>query len=72
MEKVKKTRAKGAGRKPLPPEERGKVTSIRLTAVQRQRFIALGGVDWLRQQLDRQEDQPRPIKFTPTRKKIFV
>jgi len=56
MEPAKKTRAKGAGRKPLPPEERGKVMSIRLTAAQRQRFIELGGVDWLRQQLDRQED----------------
>lgn len=48
----KKTRAKGAGRKPLPAEERAKVVSLRLTAVQHKRFIELGGIAWLRQQID--------------------
>ncbi len=48
----KKTRAKGAGRKPLPPEDRAKVSSIRLTAAQYKKFTELGGVAWLRQLLD--------------------
>jgi hypothetical protein len=56
MEQVKKTRAKGAGRKPLPPEDRAKVTSLRLTEAQLARFIELGGIDWLRHQLDKQQD----------------
>jgi hypothetical protein len=49
----KKTRAKGAGRKPLPPEDRAKVISCRLTEAQHKRFIELGGVTWLRQQIDK-------------------
>lgn len=49
----KKTRAKGGGRKPLPPEERAKSTSLRLTAAQHKKFIELGGVMWLRQLLDK-------------------
>jgi hypothetical protein len=52
MEEQKKTRAKGAGRKPLPAEERAKVVSLRLTKAQHEIFIELGGVDWLRQQID--------------------
>jgi len=48
----KKTRAKGAGRKPLSPENRAKSTSIRLTEAQHKKFIELGGVAWLRQQID--------------------
>ena len=56
MEQVKKTRAKGAGRKPLPPEDRAKVTSLRLTEAQLARFSELGGIDWLRHQLDKQQD----------------
>jgi len=48
----KKTRAKGAGRKPLPPEEKAKVISLRLTEAQHKRLIELGGITWLRSQLD--------------------
>ena len=48
----KKTRAKGAGRKPLPPEDKAKVTSLRLTEAQYKKFIELGGIAWLRKQLD--------------------
>jgi hypothetical protein len=56
MEQPKKTRAKGAGRKPLPLEERAKVTSLRLTEAQHRRFIELGGIGWLREQLDKQAE----------------
>ncbi|WP_019864799.1 hypothetical protein [Methylovulum miyakonense] len=51
----KKTRAKGAGRKPLPIEERAMNTAIRLTPAQHQKFIALGGVAWLREQIEKAE-----------------
>jgi hypothetical protein len=51
MEK-KKTRAKGAGRKPIPPEDRAKNISLRLTEGQHKKFVALGGIKWLRQQID--------------------
>lgn len=61
MEQIKKTRAKGAGRKPLPPEDRAKVTSLRLTEAQNKRFIELGGVDWLRHQLDQPAEDNTPI-----------
>lgn len=49
---AKKTRAKGGGRKPLPIEDRAKNVSIRLTPAQYQAFLALGGIDWLRHQID--------------------
>jgi len=52
MEEQKKTRAKGAGRKPLPVDERAKVVSLRLISAQHKRFIELGGVAWLRRQID--------------------
>lgn len=52
---TKKTRAKGAGRKPLQPEDRAKSMSIRLTPAQHQKFIALGGVVWLREQIEKAE-----------------
>lgn len=48
----KKTRAKGAGRKPMPLEDRAKVVSLRLTEIQQKKFIELGGIVWLRQQID--------------------
>jgi hypothetical protein len=48
----KKTRAKGAGRKPMPPGDRAKNVSLRLTDEQHKKFNALGGIKWLRQQID--------------------
>ncbi|GEM_PF-3501910 len=51
----KKTRAKGAGRKPLQPEDRAKSMSIRLTPAQHQKLLALGGIAWLREQIDKTE-----------------
>jgi len=51
----KKTRAKGGGRKPLPIEERAMNTAIRLTPAQHQKFMALGGVVWLREQIEKAE-----------------
>lgn len=51
----KKTRAKGAGRKPLQAEDRAKNVSIRLTVAQHQKFLELGGIVWLRQQIDKAE-----------------
>ncbi|POZ52976.1 hypothetical protein [Methylovulum psychrotolerans] len=52
----KKTRAKGAGRKPLQPEDRAKSMSIRLTAAQHKKFLELGGIAWLRGQIDKAEN----------------
>lgn len=49
---TKKTRAKGGGRKPLPIEERARNVSIRLTPAQYHKFFELGGIDWLRHQID--------------------
>lgn len=51
----KKTRAKGAGRKPLQPEDRAKSMSIRLPPVQHQKLLALGGIVWLREQIEKAE-----------------
>lgn len=56
----KKTRAKGAGRKPLQAEDRAKNVSIRLTVAQHQKFLELGGIVWLRQQIDKAE----PMEWT--------
>jgi hypothetical protein len=44
---------RGQGRKPLPPEQKATVGSIRLTPAQWEKFAALGGVAWLRQKIDR-------------------
>jgi hypothetical protein len=52
METIKKKRAPGGGRKPIPPQERHINTSIRLTPAQREKFDALGGIKWLRDFLD--------------------
>ncbi|MDP2901643.1 MAG: hypothetical protein Q8N96_00840 [Methylovulum sp.] len=49
---TKKTRAKGGVRKPLPIEERARNVFIRLTPAQYQKFFELGGIDWLRHQIN--------------------
>lgn len=43
----------GAGRKPLPPEEKSVVGSMRLTSAQWEKFKLLGGVAWLRAALQK-------------------
>jgi hypothetical protein len=43
----------GAGRKPLQPEEKSTVGSLRLTAAQWGKFKSLGGVSWLRAALQK-------------------
>ena len=43
----------GAGRKPLPTEEKAVVRSLRLTAAQWAKFQTLGGVAWLRAALQK-------------------
>lgn len=43
---------RGQGRKPLPPEDRTVVGSIRLTRAQWQKFAQLGGIAWLREKID--------------------
>ncbi|MEQ1636518.1 MAG: hypothetical protein ABL903_07490 [Methylococcales bacterium] len=50
---TKKTRAKGAGRKPKAPEERAKNTAFRLTEAHYKKFMEIGGVKWLREYLDK-------------------
>lgn len=47
-------RREGAGRKPLDPNGQTVVTTLRLTAAQRDTLSALGGAGWLRNQLDKQ------------------
>ena len=42
---------KGAGRKPLAPEQA--TIRARVTLPQRERFLALGGSAWLRRMLDK-------------------
>ncbi|MBT9098761.1 hypothetical protein KFZ76_13710 [Methylovulum psychrotolerans] len=49
---AKKTRAKGGGRKPLPIEDRAKNVSVRLTPAQYEKFLTLGGIAWLRHQIE--------------------
>lgn len=44
---------RGQGRKPLPPEDRAVVHSLRLTAAQWAKFQALGGTAWLRAALQK-------------------
>lgn len=44
---------RGQGRKPLPPDERARVGSIRLTPAQWEKLALLGGVAWLREKIDR-------------------
>jgi len=44
---------RGQGRKALPPDDRALVRSLRLTAVQWEKFRALGGVAWLRAAIQR-------------------
>ncbi len=39
---------RGQGRKPLKPEDRATVGSVRLTAAEWAKFRLLGGVAWLR------------------------
>ena len=41
-------RREGAGRKPLPQEEKSVTGAMRLTAAQWEKFKSLGGVAWLR------------------------
>lgn len=43
----------GAGRKPLPLDEKTVVGSLRLTAAQWEKFKSLGGVAWLRAALQK-------------------
>ena len=43
----------GAGRKPLLPDEKSTVGSLRLTAAQWEKFKSLGGVAWLRAALQK-------------------
>jgi hypothetical protein len=42
---------RGQGRKPLPPEERLIVKSLRLTQGQWDKLARLGGVEWLRERI---------------------
>lgn len=44
---------RGQGRKPLPPEARAVVGSIRLTREHWAKFAQLGGIAWLRAKLEK-------------------
>jgi hypothetical protein len=44
---------RGQGRKPLPPEEKVRVRTVRMTDEQWAKFSALGGAAWLRERIDR-------------------
>lgn len=44
---------RGQGRKALPESDRALVRSLRLTAAQWEKFLALGGVSWLRAAIQR-------------------
>ena len=48
---------RGQGRKPLPPDERLIVRSIRLKAGQWEKLARLGGVEWVRAKIDKAKEQ---------------